>query len=306
MNILRTPDERFENLPGYPFEPNYIEVNGLRMHYLDEGENDNELVFMLHGEPSWSFLYRKMIPILVGAGFRVIVPDLVGFGKSDKPADREAYTYQSHMEWMTAFVKQLDLQNITLVAQDWGGLIGLRLAAENEVRFKRIVASNTFLPTGERLSDAFFRWCEFSQKTEIFNVGRIVNSGCVSDLSAEVVAAYDAPFPDERYKAGARQFPAIVPVSQEEPAAQANQKAWQVLQSWHKPFLTAFSDSDPVTRHGDAVFHKRVPGTKGQRHTTVKGAGHFLQEDKGEEFASIIVDFMTGSQSRRTTREEPV
>lgn len=293
MKTLRTPDERFVELQGYHFKPNYVEIGGLRMHYVDEGEGENETVLMLHGEPSWSYLYRKMIPMVVLADCRVIAPDLIGFGKSDKPVDRETYTYQNHVDWLTDFIQKLDLRNITLVGQDWGGLIGLRLAAEDEARFKRIIAANTFLPTGDqRPSEAFFKWREFSQKTKVFDVGRIVNGGCVSELSPETLAAYDAPFPDETYKAGARQFPVIVPVTPDDPASGPNRQAWQVLQNWHKPFLTAFSDSDPITRGGEIDFQKVIPGARNQKHRTIQGAGHFLQEDKGEEFADIVVRFI--------------
>lgn len=296
MKKLRTPDDRFANVPGYPFKPNYVEVDGLRIHYLDEGSNADETVLLLHGEPSWSYLYRKMIPILTNAGFRAVAPDLVGFGKSDKPVDREAFTYQSHVDWVAGFIQNLDLQNMTLIGQDWGGLIGLRLAAENEARFKRIVAANTFLPTGDRKpGEAFFRWREFSQQTPVFNVGKIVNGGCVSDLPAEIIAAYDAPFPDESHKAGARQFPMIVPVTPDDPASIPNRKAWQVLQKWQKPFLTAFSNSDPITRGGDAIFQKLIPGAQNQKHTIIKGAGHFLQEDKGEDLANVVVQFIRGN-----------
>ncbi len=194
MEILRTPDDRFTDLSDYPFEPHYSQCDEVRIHYLDEGEGDNETVFLLHGEPSWSYLYRKMIPIITAAGYRVIAPDLVGFGKSDKPANQEDYTYQKHVDWMTALVQELDLRNITLFCQDWGGLIGLRIAAEHEDRFKRIVAANTFLPTGEyKTPEAFIQWQQFSQHTPVFKVGKIIASGCVAEMSAEVRDAYDAP-----------------------------------------------------------------------------------------------------------------
>jgi haloalkane dehalogenase len=295
MKVLRTPDERFENLPNYPFKPNYVEVEGLRIHYVDVGENESETVLMLHGEPSWSFLYRRMITIVSGAGYRVVAPDIVGFGKSDKPAEMSDYTYQRHVNWMTAFMKELDLKNITLVCQDWGGLIGLRLAAEHEERFKRITAANTGLPAGQgEISEAFLTWQQYSRESPTFDVGTIVNGACVTELSPEVIAAYDAPFPDDSYKAGARIFPSLVPTSPDDPAVEANLKAWEVLSRWEKPFLTAFSDSDPITRGGDAFLQKRIPGAKGQRHITIKGAGHFLQEDRGEEWAKVIVEFIRG------------
>ena len=298
MEVLRTPAERFAGLPGYPFEAHYLEApdgegGSLRIHYVDEGPPDADPVLLLHGEPSWSYLYRKMIPVLTAAGHRAVAPDLVGFGRSDKPARREDYTYQRHVDWMRALVEGLNLRNITLVGHDWGGLIGLRLAAEHPDRFARIVAANTFLPTGDRpAGEAFLRWQRYSQETPEFHVGGIVKGACVTDLSAEVIAAYDAPFPDDRYKAGARIFPVLVPTSPEDPAVPANRKAWEVLRRWEKPFLTAFSDSDPVTRGGDRLFQRLVPGTKGQPHTTIEGAGHFLQEDKGEELAKVVVDFI--------------
>ncbi|MCH8949012.1 MAG: haloalkane dehalogenase [Chloroflexi bacterium] len=296
MEALRTPDDRFAGLPGYDFEPHYVEVDGLRMHYVDEGPRAASPVLLLHGEPSWSYLYRKMIPIISAAGHRAIAPDIIGFGRSDKPVNRDDYTYQRHVDWMTAFVEQLDLQDITLFCQDWGGLIGLRIAAEHPERFARIIAANTMLPTGDNPpGEAFLRWQKFSQTSPVFEIGRLLQGATVSTLPDDVVAAYDAPFPDDTYKAGARQFPALVPTSPDDPAAPANRKAWEVLEAWEKPFLTAFSDSDPITGGGDRVFQARVPGTKGQPHTTIVGGGHFLQEDKGEELGRIVVDFIAAT-----------
>jgi haloalkane dehalogenase len=301
MQSLRTPDACFEKLPGFDFSPRYVEVaradgGPLRMHYVDEGARGGQPILMLHGEPSWSFLYRKMIPVFVQAGLRAIAPDLIGFGRSDKLAIREEYTYARHVSFVREFVEALDLHEITLVCQDWGGLIGLRLATELEPRFARIVAANTGLPTGEqRVSDAFKAWQKFSQETEVFAVGNIIAGGSATQLSPEVIAAYDAPFPDERYKAGARQFPLLVPTSPDDPAAPANRRAWEVLSQWQKPFLTAFSDSDPITRGGERRFQERVPGARGQPHVTIAGAGHFLQEDKGEELARVVVDFVTSA-----------
>ncbi len=293
MEILRTPDERFVNLPGYNFEPHYVEIKGLRVHYVDEGPPPAAPVLLLHGEPSWSYLYRKMIPIITAAGNRALAPDLVGFGRSDKLARREDYTYQFHVGLMTAFVEALDLRDMTLFGQDWGGLIGLRIAAENPDRFARIVVANTGLPTGDQpMTEGFMRWREYSQKVENFHAGGIVKGGCVNDPPQEVIAAYNAPFPDDSYKAGARQFPMLVPISPDDPASAANRKAWEALRQWEKPLLTAFSDSDPVTRGGDRVFQKLVPGAQGQPHVTITGAGHFLQEDKGEELARVVVDFI--------------
>jgi haloalkane dehalogenase len=296
MEILRTPDERFADLPGYPFEPHYVEVGGLRIHYVDEGPPDADPVLLLHGEPSWSYLYRKMVPVLTAAGHRVVAPDLVGFGRSDKPAQRDDYTYQRHVDWTMGFLEALDLRRITLFGHDWGGLIGLRLAAEHEERFARIVAANTMLPTGDRPpGEAFLRWQHFSQTSPAFDIGRVVQGATVTELLPEVVAAYDAPFPDDSYKAGARQFPALVPTAPDDPAAPANRKAWEVLRRWQKPFLTAFSDSDPVTRGGDRFFQREVPGAQGQAHTTIVGAGHFLQEDKGEELAAVVSEFIAST-----------
>ncbi len=293
MDILRTPDERFTNLPAYPFTPHYLETDALRIHYVDEGPRSAPPVLMLHGEPSWSYLYRKMIPVLTRAGYRAVAPDLVGFGRSDKPLRREDYTYQRHVDWMRGVVERLDLRNITLVCQDWGGLIGLRLAAEHGERFARIVAANTFLPTGDQpVNEAFKAWRQYSQETPDFHVGGIVRGGCVTDLTPEIIAAYDAPFPDDRYKAGARQFPTLVPTSPDDPAAAPNRKAWQALSRWRKPFLTAFSDCDPITQGADRVLQQSIPGAGGQPHTTIVGAGHFLQEDKGEELARVVVDFI--------------
>ena len=302
MDALRTPDERFADLPGFPFQPHYVEVpsgdgDTLRVHYLDEGPPDAAPILLMHGEPSWAYLYRRMIPALVDAGHRAVVPDLVGFGRSDKPARREDYTYQRHVDWMRAFVEALDLRDTTLFCQDWGGLIGLRLAAEHPDRFARIVAANTGLPTGDRPpNEAFLRWQRYSQETPEFHIGGIVKGGCATDLPSEVIAAYDAPFPDDSYKAGARVFPALVPTAPDDPAAEPNRKAWEALRRWEKPLLTAFSDSDPVTRGGDRALQKLIPGAAGQPHTTITDAGHFLQEDKGPELAAIVVDFIARSR----------
>ena len=298
MEVKRTPDNRFENLPNYDFEPHYTEVTAtdgtrLRMQYIDAGPSTGDVVLLLHGEPSWSFLYRKMIPAITTAGLRAVAPDLIGFGRSDKPADRSDYSYASHMDWMTQFVEQLGARDITMFCQDWGGLIGLRLAAEQPDWFARIVAANTFLPTGDmRLGEAFEAWRDYSQNVDDFNIGNIVNGGCVSELSEDVVAAYDAPFPDDSYKAGARQFPSLVPSTPDDPAAPANRKAWEVLSSWRKPFLTTFSDSDPVTKGADGLLQSMIPGAEGMPHTTIAGGGHFLQEDKGEEIAEHLVAFV--------------
>lgn len=293
MDVLRTPDDRFRDLPGYDFAPHYLERDGIRIHYLDEGPPAAAPVWMLHGEPSWSYLYRKMVPPLAAAGHRVIAPDLVGFGRSDKPAARDDYTYQRHVDWMAAVLVGLDLRAVTLVCQDWGGLIGLRLVAEHPERFARVVAANTFLPTGDTdLGPAFLAWRTFSQQVPEFPVGRIVSGGCATSLPAEVIAAYDAPFPEERFKAGARQFPLLVPARPDDPASEPNRAAWKVLERWERPLLTAFSDSDPITAGGDRVLQARIPGAQGQPHTTIAGGGHFLQEDRGAELAGVVVDFI--------------
>ena len=297
--MRRTPDERFRGLPGYDFTPHYVDVDDteggtLRVHYVDEGPPDGPVVLLLHGEPSWSYLYRHMIPVLTAAGLRAVAPDLVGFGRSDKPAARTDYTYQRHVDWTGAAVRGVGLTGITLVGQDWGGLIGLRLVAEDPERFARVVAANTFLPTGDRSpGEAFLAWRSYSQEVDRFPAGRIVNGGCTTDLAPEVVAAYDAPFPDETYKEGARQFPLLVPASPDDPAAPANRAAWAALGRFERPFLTAFSDADPVTRGGDVPLQQHVPGAAGQPHTTIAGAGHFLQEDRGPELAEIVVRFVS-------------
>lgn len=294
MEILRTPDERFANLPDYPFAPHYVEVDGLRIHYVDEGPREADPVLMLHGEPSWSYLYRKMIPIVAAAGHRVIAPDLVGFGRSDKPTMREDYTYARHVEWMRGFIFALDLRRITMVGQDWGGFIGLRLAAEHEERFARLVAANTDLRTGDiPPQPGFLFWRRFSQETPVFSAGEILNSMMTAKgIPPEVRAAYDAPYPDERYQAGVRQFPLLVPISPDDPATMPNRAAWEALQRWQKPFLTAFSDADQAFRGADLVFQQLVPGAQGQPHVTIHGGGHSLQEDVGPELARAIVDFL--------------
>jgi len=301
MKSLRTPDDRFANLPGYPFAPHYTQVpdgdgGELRLHHIDEGPREGAIVLCMHGEPSWSYLYRKMAGPLTQAGLRVLAPDLAGFGRSDKPASRADYTYQSHVDWMTAWLHAQEISDITLVCQDWGGLIGLRLVAENPGLFARVVTANTFLPDGSgAASEAFLAWQKFSQDVPDFPTGDIIDGGCTSDLSDDVKAAYDAPYPDETYKEGARQFPLLVPTSADDPAVPANLAAWKVLSAWEKPWLTAFSDQDAVTAGLDKAFQERVPGTKGQAHTVIKGGGHFLQEDKGEELAAATIAFIAAN-----------
>jgi len=301
MDVLRTPDERFANLPDFPFEPHYVEVDSgagttLRMHYLDEGPPDGEVVLLLHGEPSWSYLYRKMIPVLVDAGLRAVAIDLVGFGRSDKPTRREDYTYAAHTDWTWAAIEAIGLTDLTLVCQDWGGLIGLRLVAEQPERFVRVVAANTMLPTGDHHpGKAFLAWQKFSQEVPVFPAGQILNGATVSTLEPEVIAAYDAPFPDDRYLAGARQFPMLVPTGPDDPAAPRNRVAWEALGRFDRPFLCAFSDSDPITGAAEPVLRSHVSGAEGQDHVTIVDAGHFLQEDKGRELAAAVVEFVAAT-----------
>jgi len=298
MDALRTPDARFEGLADYPFQPNYLEVDDtegghLRVHYLDEGPAEADPVLTMHGEPSWSYLYRHMIPVFTAAGHRVVAPDLVGFGRSDKPSKRSDYTYERHVGWMSSVVRQLDLRNITLVCQDWGGLIGLRLWAEMPERFARIVVANTALPTGDQpMGDAFASWRSFSQKVPEFPAGRIVYGGTTSKLTDAEVAAYDAPFPDETYKEGARQFPMLVPDSPDNPSSQANRDAWAVIRGLDTPVLTAFGADDKIMAGVDKAFQKLCPGAAGQPHTILPDAGHFLQEDVGPELARLTNEFI--------------
>lgn len=288
MEFVRTPEERFENLPDYPFEPHYLSLGELRMHYVDEGPASAAPILMMHGEPSWSYLYRHMIPHCVDAGHRVIAPDLIGFGKSDKPVKVSDYSYQQHMDWMQAFIDKLDLKDITLVCQDWGSLLGLRLAAENPDRFRAIVVGNGMLPTGDQKVPPVFRaWRTFALYSPWFPVAKIVNTGCFRKLGPGELRAYDAPFPNKRFKAGARAFPGLVPMTPDDPASEANRRAWTVLEQWQKPFLTTFSNGDPITRGGDRYMQKRIPGANGLPHTTLKG-GHFLQEDSPGPFAAAI------------------
>ncbi len=293
MKALRTPEARFENLPDYDFQANYIDVNGLRMHYVDEGPADGAVVLLLHGEPSWSYLYRFMIPPLRDAGLRVIAPDLVGFGKSDKPTRRSDYSYAGHVAWMKQFIETLDLSGITLFCQDWGSLIGLRVAAEDERRFARIALGNGGLPTGDQeMPRAFMKWRAFARFSPVFPIGKIIQKATITELSDDVVAAYDAPFPSSKYKAGARAFPMLVPISPDDPASNANRAAWKVFSNWQKPFLTTFSNRDPVTRGGEVPWQETVPGANGREHVKIRDAGHFLQEDKGPELAAVLRKFI--------------
>ncbi|WP_406645699.1 haloalkane dehalogenase [Aliisedimentitalea scapharcae] len=298
MQVLRTPDDRFQGLKDYDFASNYLTLSGpdaIRMHYLDEGPASEGPVLCLHGEPTWSYLYRHMIPVFTAAGHRVIAPDLVGFGKSDKPVARADYSYQTHVDWLTDAVIQLDLREITLVCQDWGGLIGLRLWADMPDRVARVVVANTALPTGDHpMNDAFKSWRAYSQAAEPFNSGRIVHGGTINKLTDEEIAAYNAPFPDESHLAGARQFPMLVPDSPEDPAAEPNRQAWTVLHTLDTPVLTLFGAEDKVMAGVDRVFQK-LPGAHGQPHALLPGAGHFLQEDVGPELARRTCDFIAST-----------
>jgi haloalkane dehalogenase len=294
MRLLRTPDERFTALPDFPYPPRYADLDGVRMAFVEDGPADGPVALLLHGEPSWSFLYRHVIRVLAAAGVRAVAPDLIGFGRSDKPAEPAEHAYARHVEWVRALAFDvLDLREVTLVGQDWGGLIGLRLAAEHPDRFARLVAANTGLPTGEH--DMPPVWWEFRRAVEnapVLDIGRFVQSGCRTRLAPEVRAAYDAPFPDAAHQAGPRAMPGLVPVSLDDPASAANLAAWEVLAAWDKPFLTAFGDSDPITAEMAPVLRERIPGAAGREHPTLAGAGHFLQEDAGERLGEIVAAFV--------------
>ena len=335
MEVLRTPDECFENLPAFDFDPHYTEVpdfegGTLRIHHLDEGSPDAPAVLCMHGQPTWSYLYRHMIPLLTGAGLRVIAPDLVGYGRSDKPAAREDYSYQRQVDWMSAWLTANDFSGLTFFGQDWGGLIGLRLVAENEARFAKVVISNTGLPVPEGVSQEvcdkvrrfraeaptptlaevgaamakmstgemalhFAYWQKWCWESEDMPVGVAVTGSIRGRaLSAAETAAYDAPFPSASFKMGPRAMPSQVPTLTDDPSVEANRHAWAVFEKWKKPFLTAFADNDPVTKGMGATFIARVPGAAGQPHTTLEGAGHFVQEDCPEALAKIIADFVKG------------
>ncbi len=300
MRALRTPEARFEDLPEFPFEPHYVDIpdgdgGRLRIHYLDEGPSDGEVVLLVHGEPTWSYMFRTMIPALTAAGLRAVAPDLPGFGRSDKPAEVSDYSYPGHVAWMESVVEALDLRGVTVAGQDWGGIIGVATAVRHPERFARIVASNHGFPTGDRPpTDAFLAWLDYSQQVDPFPVGEIVGRACLADLPAEVVAAYDAPYPDESYKAGARVFPVLVPIRPDDPASPFAREGLELLRAWDRPFLTAFSDADPVTAGADGMFQATVPGAKGQSHPTLHGA-HNLHEDCGPELGRAVVDFVAAN-----------
>lgn len=293
MKLRRTPDHRFKNLPDFAYLPRYVMVGEVRIHYVDEGPAAAEPVLMLHGEPTWCFLYRRMIPVLASEGYRVVAPDLVGFGRSDKPAWRCDHTYRRHVKWLTGFLTRLDLQNITLVCQDWGAFIGLRVAAEHPERFSRMVVSNGFLPTGhETLPPAFSLWHTLARFSPWLPVSLIMRAGCTAALSWRVIRAYQAPFPKNEYKAGIYALPRLVPTSPADPATAANRAAWKRLSRWEKPFLTAFGEHDPFFKGLDKILQHKIPGAKNQPHTLIRGAGHFIQEDRGEELAARVLQFM--------------
>ncbi len=297
MDFVRTPEERFTKLPGFPYPPRYLQLDELRMAYIDEGDPKAPTVLMLHGEPTWSYLYRKMIPVFVDAGFRAVAPDLIGFGRSDKPRRMNDYSYQRHIDWVVAFLKALNLTDITLICQDWGSLLGLRIAAEHSERFSRIVVANGFLPTADRpVPRVFNLWRAFARYSPWFPIGRIVATGCVQKPGTEEIAAYDAPFPGSAFKAGARAFPRLVPTEESDPAVPANRAAWERLGQWDKPFLTVFGRNDPILGKADRPLQAHVPGAKGQPHDRIR-AGHFIQEDQGPELARRTVEWIRGRQA---------
>jgi haloalkane dehalogenase len=297
MKVLRTPEDRFAGLPGFGYPPRYADVGGLRLAFVEAGPADGEPVLLLHGEPTWSFLYRKVIPVLADAGLRVIAADLAGFGRSDKPAEIGDHSYARHVEWIRVLAfDRLDLRGLTLVGQDWGGLIGLRLVAEHPDRFARVVAANTGLPTGDHpMPDVWLRFRHVVRTAPALSVSRLVQSGCQTRLDPQVLSAYEAPFPDPGYAAAVRAMPDLVPATPDDPAAEANRAAWRRLAQWDKPFLVAFSDRDPITGPMAPALKRAVPGAAGIEHPVISGAGHFLQEDAGERLGAVIAAFIRAS-----------
>jgi haloalkane dehalogenase len=315
MDVVRTPDECFTGLPGYPFEPHYATVgSGLRMHYLDEGPSSGPPVLLLHGQPTWSYLYRTVIPVLVAGGCRAIAPDLIGFGRSDKPALRTDYTVSGHTHWLLEFLEAIGLTEATLVVQDWGGPIGLGALARAPERFGGVVAANTVLHTADPSLAGALGWAchttgdglvgvepalldyqRMTQEIPDFHPSLFVQGATQGEVPQDVLDAYDAPFPDERSCAGARQFPVLMGLTPGSACARQNRRTLAALESFRRPFLTAFSDGDPATQGWDAVLRDAVPGAAGQAHRVIAGAGHFLQEDRGPELGRTIVDFLAAN-----------
>jgi haloalkane dehalogenase len=299
MNIVRTPADRFDGLPGFAYSPRFADVSDdqggqLRMAWVEDGPSNGPVVLCLHGEPTWSFLYRTMMPVLAGAGLRVVCPDLVGFGRSDKPTRISDHSYARHVGWIRSLAFDvLDLRHVTMVGQDWGGLIGLRLAAEHPNRFARLVAANTGLPTGDqRMPEVWWRFRAAIQSAPQLDVGRFVQSGCRTTLAAQVLAGYAAPFPDDSFLAGPRAMPGLVPNTPDDPASEANRSAWAALGELPLPMLVAFSDGDPITGPMAPILRRHVAGARGRDHPVIAGAGHFLQEDAGEVLAEHIARFV--------------
>lgn len=298
MIINRTPDERFDNLPDYAFQPHYLtvpdpELGDLRMHYLDEGDPTAPTVLLLHGEPTWSYMFRHTIGPLVDAGLRVVVPDLIGFGRSDKPTTRTDYTYERHVGWLASFVRTLGLRDAVLVGHDWGGLLGLRLVTGMDGLAAGYVATNHGYPTGDMPpNDALRQWQEYAATAPEFDVAAIVARACTTPLSGEVLRAYDAPFPDEEYMAGARVFPALIPVRPDDPSAAAVRASRAVLARWTRPFLTVYGEQDPIGGTADAMFQQLVPGASGQQHVRLVDAGHNMPEDAGATLGEVVAGFV--------------